>query len=230
MSSPRWSLPWILMGSVCAACSLQPTKQPRQAVPTTFETVSPGDSASWPSKEWYRSFASGELDSLIDEAAANNFDVARARARVAQADARAKQAHAGILPSVDAGGNANYLAGHSNNGSAHETDWAALLSASYEVDFWGKNQATANSARYLSVAARAERETVAITTLAGVADGYFQLLSLRERLKGCAVECQSRSRTHGHRRCTLQGRIVGPRGSGHTKSCIGNGGKDRSGT
>ncbi len=183
MSSARWSLPWILMGSVCAACSLQPTKQPRQAVPTTFEAVSPGDSASWPSKEWYRSFASGELDSLIDEAAANNFDVARARARVAQADARAKQAHAGILPSVDAGGNANYLAGQSNNGSAHETDWAALLSASYEVDFWGKNQATANSARYLSVAARADRDTVAITTLAGVADGYFQLLSLRERLR-----------------------------------------------
>ena len=169
-----------------------------------FEAASPGDSASWPSKEWYRSFASAELDSLIDEATANNFDVARARARVAQADARAKQAHASILPSVDAGGNANYLAGHSGNGSAHETDWAALLSASYEVDFWGKNRATANSARYLSVAARADRETVAITTLAGVADGYFHVLSLRERLRIAQSNVDAARGSHGHRRCTLQ--------------------------
>jgi multidrug efflux system outer membrane protein len=185
MSLSQGSLPWILLGSVCvAACSLQPTNRSQQALPAAFEeAVSPRDSAMWPSKDWYRSFASAELDSLIDEASANSFDVARARARVAQADARAKQAHAGILPSVDATGNANYLAGHSSNGSAHETDWAALLSASYEVDFWGKNHATASSARYLSVAARADRETVAITTLAGVADGYFQVLSLRERTR-----------------------------------------------
>jgi NodT family efflux transporter outer membrane factor (OMF) lipoprotein len=95
---------------------------------------------------------------------------------------RAKQAHAAILPSVDAGGSGNYLAGHSTNGSAHETDWAALLSASYEIDFWGKNRASAESARYLAAAARADRDTVALTTLAAVADGYFHVVSLRERL------------------------------------------------
>jgi multidrug efflux system outer membrane protein len=105
-----------------------------------------------------------------------------ARARVTQADARARQAGAAILPSVDAGGNGNYLAGHSVNGSAHETDWAALLSASYEVDFWGKNRATARSANLLADASRADRDTVALTTLAGVADGYFQVLALRNRL------------------------------------------------
>jgi NodT family efflux transporter outer membrane factor (OMF) lipoprotein len=108
--------------------------------------------------------------------------MATARARVAQADARARQAHAGILPSIDAAGQGNYLAGHSANGSAHETDWSALLSASYEVDFWGRNRATANSARWLAIASRADRDTIALTTLAGVATEYFQVLSLRERL------------------------------------------------
>jgi NodT family efflux transporter outer membrane factor (OMF) lipoprotein len=183
MSLPQRRLSWILIGIGCSACSLQPMNLPGQPIPAAFEAPSPHGSAAWPSKDWYRRFGSAELDSLIEEATSNNFDVARARARVAEADARAKQAHAGILPSVDAGGNANYLAGHSVNGSAHETDWAALLSASYEVDFWGKNRATADSARYLSVAARADRETVAITTLAAVADGYFQVLALRERLR-----------------------------------------------
>jgi multidrug efflux system outer membrane protein len=171
-----------LVASVCAGCSLEATKPPTPALPMAFEKALPTDHVNWPSKDWYRSFASPELDSLIDQASRNNFDVNAAQSRIAQADARARQAHAAILPSVDAGGNANYLAGHSVNGTAHETDWAALLSASYEVDFWGKNRASADSAKYLAIASRADRDTVALTALAGVANGYFQVLSLRERL------------------------------------------------
>jgi len=172
----------VLIGCLCVGCALQATKPPQPQLPAAFEWTSDQGTAGWPSRDWYHSFASTELDALIAEATGNNFDLATAQARVAQADARARQAHAGILPSVDAAGNVNYLAGHSANGSAHETDWAALLSASYEIDFWGKNRATANSARYLAVASRADRDTVALTTLAGVANGYFQVLSLRERL------------------------------------------------
>ncbi len=51
------------------------------------------------------------------------------------------------------------------------------------MDFWGKNRATANAARFLGTAARADRDTLSLTTLAGVANGYFELLSIRERLK-----------------------------------------------
>lgn len=167
---------------LCAGCSFPATK-PTFTLPASFERALPTDRVAWPSKDWYHGFASSELDGLIDQAARNNFDISEARARIAQADARARQAHAAILPSADAGGNANYLAGHSVNGSAHETDWGALLSASYEVDFWGKNRATANSAKYLAIASRADRDTVELTALAGVANGYFQLLSLRERLE-----------------------------------------------
>jgi multidrug efflux system outer membrane protein len=121
--------------------------------------------------------------SLIARASETNLDLAAARARLAQAEARARQAGAALLPSVDAGADGNFLAGHSTNGNARETDWSTLVSASYEVDFWGKNRATASAATYLSAAARADRDTVALTTLAGVADGYFAVLSLDERLE-----------------------------------------------
>ena len=177
------SLRCTLIGCLCVGCSLQATKPLEPALPAAFDGASAHAAVHWPSEDWYHGFASPELDGLIAAAISSNFDLTAARARIAQADARARQAHAGILPSVDAGGNANYLAGHSVNGSAHETDWAALLSASYEVDFWGKNRAAANSARYLAVASRADRDTVALTALAGVADGYFQVLALRERLE-----------------------------------------------
>ena len=164
------------------ACALHEVRQAPPTLPAAFDGRAGNGDASWPSTHWYEEFGSAELQALIGLASSGNLDLAMARARVTQADARARQAGAAILPSVDAGGSANYLAGHSAAGSAHETDWAALLSASYEVDFWGKNRATARSASRLADAARADRDTVALTTLAGVADGYFQVLSLRERL------------------------------------------------
>ncbi len=167
----------------CSSCALQPPKPVIPQVPAAFQNTAPAAEAAWPGKDWYRGFRSPALNGLISEAAGQNLDLAAARARIVEADARARQAGAAILPSVDAVGNGNFLAGHSSNGGAHELDWSALLSASYEVDFWGKNRATANAARLLGTAARADRDTLALTTLAGVANGYFELLSIRERLK-----------------------------------------------
>jgi len=168
--------------ALVTGCALQPRPLPKQDLPPAFENVSE-TAGQWPAQQWYRDFGSDELNSMVDAAVQANSDLAAARARVGQADARARQAGAAILPSVDATGTANYLAGHSHSeGGGHELDWAAMLSASYEVDFWGRNHATAQSARLLAGASRAERDAVALTALAGVANGYFQLLALRERL------------------------------------------------
>src|ERR1700722_5505309 len=171
-----------MVSAICAGCASDLGVRAQPDPPAVFESPPQDQRAQWPAADWYRGFSSDQLNALVALATSNNGDLAEARARVAQADARARQAGAAILPSVDALGNADFLAGHSANGTAHETDWSALLSASYEVDFWGKNRATANSARFLATASRAERDTLALTTLAGVADGYFQLLTLHERL------------------------------------------------
>jgi outer membrane protein, multidrug efflux system len=174
----HWLLP--VAAVLLTACAAQGGAPPPREVPPAFEVTATG--GQWPAQQWYRDFGSNELNSLVAEAAHANLDLESARARVAQADARARQAGAAILPSVDAQGTGNYMAGHSSQGGGHEFDWAALLSASYEVDFWGKNRATAESARWLAGAAQADQDAVALTTLAGVANGYFQLLAVRERL------------------------------------------------
>jgi NodT family efflux transporter outer membrane factor (OMF) lipoprotein len=173
---------FIAFGSLSAGCALHEVPPKAPVLPAAFDNRSIENQQPWPSQDWYKGFGSPELQALIDQAAGSNLDLTMARARVKQADARARQAHAAILPSVDANGNANYLAGHSVDGTAHETDWSALLSASYEVDFWGKNRATARSASLLAQASKADRDTIALTTLAGVANGYFQVLSLTDRL------------------------------------------------
>lgn len=167
--------------ALLTSCAVQPPATPKQDIPAAFETEEPAP-AKWPAQQWYRDFGSDELNSLVDAAVAANSDLEAARARVVQADARARQAGAAILPSVDANGTANYFAGHSSQGGGHELDWAAMLSASYEADVWGKNRATAQSSQLLASASRADQDAIALTTLAGVANEYFQLLALRERI------------------------------------------------
>ncbi|HEY2686052.1 MAG TPA: efflux transporter outer membrane subunit [Steroidobacteraceae bacterium] len=169
-----------------SACVLKESPTPPPTLPSSFGHISQS-ATQWPSADWYRAFGSEELNRFIDEATRLNLDFAMSRARVVQADARSRQAGAALLPAADIGGNINYLAGHSSQGSAHETDWGLLLNASYEVDFWGKNRAAARSASDLANAARADRDTIALTTLADVATEYFRLLSLRERLEVAAA-------------------------------------------
>jgi len=176
-----WLATGSLWGALACGCAAEKPVAAPQIAPAAFEHAPQGQASSWPAQDWYRGFGSLELDDLVDFAAHNNTDLAGARERVVEADARARQAGAAILPSVSGNANGNYLAGRSDQGSGHELDWLAMLSASYEVDFWGRNRAGARAARLEAAASRADRDTVALTILGAVADEYFQVLALRER-------------------------------------------------
>jgi NodT family efflux transporter outer membrane factor (OMF) lipoprotein len=54
---------------------------------------------------------------------------------------------------------------------------------SYEIDFWGKNRAALRAAEETAVATRFDREVVALTTVASVANSYFQVLAAYDRLR-----------------------------------------------
>lgn len=130
----------------------------------------------------FAAFDCPELDELLATAERNSPDLAAAVARVRQADARARQAGAAILPEVNANASATQFGGAAHGVTAHETDWSALLSASYELDFWGKNRAARNAAQALANANRADLETARTTILAAVASTFFQIQSFRDRI------------------------------------------------
>jgi outer membrane protein, multidrug efflux system len=181
-SCGRWLAPAPWFALLACGCATDGPPPAPPIVPPAFDYATAAPRAAWPAQDWYRGFGSDELDDFVDLAVRANTDLTVARERVAQADARARQAGAAILPKASVDANASYLSGHSQQGSGHELDWFAMLSASYEVDFWGKNRANANAARLQAGASRAERDTVALTLLGGVAGEYFQVLALRERV------------------------------------------------
>ena len=151
-------------------------------VPAAFEQKAPANAPLWPARDWWTNYGDPQLAALMAQAQANNLDIAQAAARLRQADARARQAGAALLPTVGAGGTVNTLYGRANGVSQRETDYSAGLNASYELDFWGRNHDLLDSAQAAVRASQADRATVALTTTSGVANTYFQLLALRERI------------------------------------------------
>jgi NodT family efflux transporter outer membrane factor (OMF) lipoprotein len=72
--------------------------------------------------------------------------------------------------------------------------YTTSLSASYEIDFWGKNRAALRAAEENAVASRFAREVVHLTTTAGVANVYFQALAAQDRLRVARENVSSATR------------------------------------
>ncbi len=189
-----------IFGCACAllaACSVGPAyKRPDIALPAGWHESAGSDAAVgsdaagggtasvWPASDWWHGFGSERLDALIAEAERNNDDLAGAMARVQEADAQARIAGAALLPSLDAGATATReRAQVSGVGPRVYNVFNPELSASYELDFWGKNRALRDAARAAAVASRYDRQTVALTVISSVATTYFQALELRDRIE-----------------------------------------------
>jgi len=151
--------------------------------------------AAVPTLDWWRGFRSKELTEVIEETRQANLDIAAAVARIVQADAQARVAGAPLLPSIGLNGNAaraqqSKTTGLGNGkpfiddkGFAVSNNLTASLTASYEIDFWGKNRALMRAAEEAAVASRYDREVVGLTTVVAAANAYFQVLAAQDLLK-----------------------------------------------
>src|SRR5256885_848635 len=125
----------------------------------------------------------------MKEAQPVSVDMAAATARFIQADAQARIAGAALLPSLSGSGSESYSRTSSSSasglsiGGREVVNYTASLSASYELDFWGKNRDATQSSEETAIANRFDRDVVALTTLTSVANAYFQVLAAQDRLR-----------------------------------------------
>jgi outer membrane protein, multidrug efflux system len=148
--------------------------------------------AKMPASDWWRSFRSSELTEIIETAREANLDIAAAVARIVQADAQSRITGAALLPAVGLNGNATRartsqatsVGGTSGSFGGSERDLlSASLTASYEIDFWGKNRSLVRAAEETAIGTRFDREVIALSTEAAAANAYFQLLASQDRLR-----------------------------------------------
>ncbi|AWM07468.1 efflux transporter outer membrane subunit [Bradyrhizobium symbiodeficiens] len=187
LRAARW-LAVVCLAVGSGACVLtQDLPDPALDVPAQYKYAGKADAP--PSLDWWRSFRSAELTQLMEEAQTVNLDIAAAVARIVQADAQARQAGAALLPSLSGTGQEAYsrTSGSSasglTNGGREVVNYQASLSASYQLDFWGQNRDALQTAEETANANRFDRDTVALTTLAAVANAYFQVLSSQDRIR-----------------------------------------------
>jgi outer membrane protein, multidrug efflux system len=173
---------------------------PALDIPQAYQAGRLTDPDAPPTLDWWRGFRSPELTDLMEEAQKVNLDIAAATARFIEADAQARMAGAPLLPSLSTGGQETYsrTSGSSasglTNGGREVVNYSASLSASYELDFWGKNRDALQAAEETTVANRFDRDVVALTTLTSVATAYFQVLASQDRLRTAQRNIASASR------------------------------------
>ncbi len=182
-----------------AACDLGPDYQrPEVEMPVEFRATPATEAAAWPSEDWWRGFNSPDLNALIEQARAQNFDIAAAIARIRQADAQVRIAGAAMLPTLNASGNASWQhAGVSSSrfssstrggtasggkGTIDTHSYSLGLNVAYEVDFWGRNLATMQAAKASAVFSRFDQQVVALTVVTNVANTWFAALAFADRL------------------------------------------------
>ncbi|MHC3994815.1 efflux transporter outer membrane subunit [Thiomicrolovo sp. ZZH C-3] len=172
---------WLLGGcSMAPKLSVTPPELPEQ------NAASADSNASTVGATWWKAFKDETLNALVDEALHNNDDLKIAASRVAQAAASLGFSRAERYPTLDGGASAyrqktsgetlSPFSGFSYN------SFDLSVTAAYELDFWGKYKNLEAAARGELIATDADRETVRIGLIAGVAELYFNLVSLRRQI------------------------------------------------
>jgi multidrug efflux system outer membrane protein len=171
-----------------AACALGPDyKRPELAVPDKYrgqQEQSVGDAPG--DLSWWQMYRDPILQQTLTTALNANLDVHIAAARVEEARATLGATRLQLLPNIGAsagGGRAQsstyaILPGQKRIG---ETE-SASISASYELDIWGRLRRSTESARAQLLGTEYAQRAVVVGLVADVATAYFTLISLDQQL------------------------------------------------
>jgi len=184
---------------ILAGCSTAPIYQkPDAATPAAYKEATNSQAGNWkaaqPSEqaargEWWAVFDDAALNELEQRALTANQSLKAAAARVQEARAFQQSARAGLLPTLDAGAGAQR--GRPSRISEGLPDGAPLpiqntytagLTASYEVDLFGRVADTVKSASAEAQQSDALLRSVQLALQADVAQNYFSLRELDAEL------------------------------------------------
>ena len=179
----------LLLTAALSACMVGPDyRRPDIDVPAAWR-LGPTEAAEISNIAWWDQFDDPALSNLVRTALANNKDLKVATANVDQAAAQLGIVRSAQFPQVDANASATRqgisqttvvgapVATHIFN------NYAVNLSASFELDIWGRLRRATESAQASLLASEQGRGTVVLTLVATVASGYIQLRALDRQLE-----------------------------------------------
>ena len=178
--------PWLL---VLLALSLAGCAGIRPDAPAKAQVNAPAAwrmatlPASSPSAQWWTSFNDARLDQLVEQALANNIDVASASVRVEEARAQFRLARGERLPDVSGALVGGRQADVSPFGTPqYQTVGEGEIEVVYDADLFGRLAEVNAAARSALLASEAAQATVRLAVAASTASAYVNLSAARARL------------------------------------------------
>jgi multidrug efflux system outer membrane protein len=158
---------------------------------------------------WWNGFDDKHLDELVHEALANNRDLRIATARVDEFAAILAGTRSQAFPHIGYDVSANRARASAdklpNFVNPTSTTFNALLSASWEIDLWGRIRRETEAARANLLATEEAREGVTLTLISSVIIGYVTLLDLDEQLRVSEATVEGRKQNVQLFRTRLEG-------------------------
>jgi multidrug efflux system outer membrane protein len=175
----------LLLAVPLSACMVGPDyRRPEVDVPAAWR-LGATEAGEISNIAWWDQFQDPVLSSLVRTALANNKDLAIATANVDQAYAQYGIVRSAQFPQVNAGASVVRERSSANVvlGGQTFTDYGVNLSASFELDIWGRLRRATESARASLLASQQGRGTVVLTVVTSAASGYIQLRALDRQLE-----------------------------------------------
>lgn len=177
----------VLLTSGCTTLAPQ-YERPKVEIPATYR-FEPTIVAVTANTAWWQQFGDPVLDELITSALVNNYSVQIAAANVEGALSIVTQTRSALYPQVGYAASGTELrspdtgltAAIPNLPNPQET-YQAMLSASWELDLWGRIRNLSEAAQASMLATEEVRRGVILTLVSSVASSYISLRGLDEQL------------------------------------------------
>ncbi|WP_174508590.1 efflux transporter outer membrane subunit [Klebsiella oxytoca] len=172
---------------VLSGCTVGPDYQrPAMAVPLHYkearhwQQATPHDDLS--KGTWWAVYHDPELDRLLRQVSISNQNVANYAALYRQANALVSGSQADLLPTIGYDASTTRSSSHSSGARTTSNTHQAELSASWELDLWGKLRRTVEENRASAEASAAELNNVTLSAQSELAQDYFQLRIMDEKI------------------------------------------------
>ena len=181
----------LIVAAMClSGCMVGPDyERPKVEAPDAFR-FEPRETAQTADTQWWTQYGDPVLDALIAEGLAHNRNVKIAAANVEAAAAIVTQVRAPMFPQVGYAGLGERVRLSESDGSTAgglvrnpRNVFQAGLSASWEIDFWGRIRRQTEAAQANLLATDEARHAVILSLVADIASDYLLLRGLDEQLE-----------------------------------------------
>lgn len=132
--------------------------------------------------EWWTVYRDPQLDSLLRQVSISNQNVANYTALYRQAQALAAGSRSDLFPTLGYDASSTRSGSRSSGQRTTRNTHQAELSASWELDLWGKLRRTLEENRASAEASAAELANITLSAQSELAQDYFQLRVMDEQL------------------------------------------------